>query len=114
MAMDIRLTKASDMLCTMAFDYGIDSEEYKAASLEYLEAFKVVAADRGESVIAWENPYDHIMEAIDGYVKAATIENAISEFKVLVDALESIGYKNLDKWKDNYEECVAAWAATEK
>lgn len=111
MAMDIRLSKASDMLCTIAFDYGTDSEEFKAANQEWLEVFKVVAADRGEPVIEWENPHDHIMEVIDDYQKAATIENAISEFKKMVDALESINYSNLEKWKTNYEECVAAWEA---
>ena len=111
MAMDIRLAKASELLCTIAFDYGTDSEEFKVANEEWLQAFKVVAADRGESVIEWENPYDHIMDIIDDYNKAQTIEKAISEFKKMVDALESINYENLDKWKANYEECVSAWNA---
>ena len=111
MAMDIRLAKANDMLCTIAFDYGTDSEEFKAANQEWLETFKVVAADRGEPVIEWENPFDHIMEIIDDYNKEATIEKAICEFKKMVDALESINYGDLDKWKANYEECVAAWNA---
>jgi hypothetical protein len=114
MAMDIRLVKANDDLATIAFDFGTDSKEFKAAHQEWLETFKVVAADRGESVIDWENPFDHIMDVIDDYNSAATIENAIHEFKLLVDALESIGYIDLGKWKDNYEECVTAWNAVQK
>lgn len=111
MAMDIRLVKANEDLATIAFDFGTDSEEFKAAHEKWIEVFKVVAAERGEPVIDWENPYDHIMDWIDSYVKPADIEAALSEFKLLVDALESIGYSNLDKWKDNYNECVAAWNA---
>lgn len=105
MAMDIRLIKANEDLCTIAFDKGCDSEEYEAASLEYIEAFKVVAAERGESVIAWENPYDTIMEAIyDG----KNPERALIEYKRMIDALESIGYSNLGEWQDNYNECISA------
>lgn len=114
MAMDIRLVKANDDLSTIAFDFGTDSQEYKAAYAEWIEVFKVVAADRGEPVIEWENPYDHIMEWIDGYVKPEDIEAALSDFKLLVDALESIGYIDLSKWKGNYEECVEAWNAVQK
>lgn len=105
MAYDNRLIKANDELSTIAFENGCDSEEYKTASLEYIEVFKVVAAERGESVIAWENPYDHIIEAIyDG----KNPETAVADFKRMVDALESIGYSNLAEWQDNYNECVSA------
>lgn len=114
MAMDIRLVKANDDLATIAFDFGTDSKEFQEAHEEWLETFKVVAAERGEPVIEWENPFDHIMDVIDDYNSAATIEKAISEFKILVDALESIDYKAIDKWKANYEECVAAWNAVQK
>lgn len=114
MAMDIRLVKANDDLATIAFDFGTDSKEFKEAHEEWLETFKIVAAERGESVIGWENPYDHIMDVIDDYKSAATIEKAISAFKQMIDVLESINYSNIDKWKVNYEECVVAWAAKEK
>lgn len=114
MAMDIRLVKANDDLATIAFDHGTDSEEFKAAHQEWIEVFKLVALQRGEPVIAWENPYDHIMDWIDSYAKPADIEAALSEFKLLVDALESIGYSNLGEWKANYEECVSAWNAAKK
>lgn len=114
MAMDIRLAKANDDLATIAFDFGTDSKEFKAAHEEWLEVFKVVAADRGEPVIGWENPFDYIMEVIDGYNKSKAVESLISDFKQKIDALESIGYSNLGKWKDNYNECVAAWNAAQK
>jgi hypothetical protein len=108
MAMDIRLVKANDDLATIAFDFGTDSKEYKKANEEWLETFKIVAAERGEPVIGWENPFDHIMEAIHSNEKPEIIRAAMSEFKILVDALESIGYINLNRWKADYGECVAA------
>ena len=114
MAMDIRLVKANDDLATIAFDFGTDSKEFQEAHEEWLETFKVVAAERGEPVIEWENPYDHIMDVIDDYKSAATIEKAISAFKQMVDALESINYGDIGKWKDNYNECVVAWNAVQK
>ena len=111
MAYDNRLIKANDELSTIAFEKGCDSEEFKEASDLWLEVFKVVAAERGESVIAWENPYDGIMELIFTSPDAERIANAIAEFKKMVDALASIDYSNLAEWKDNYDECVAEFAA---
>lgn len=108
MAMDNRLIAANDALSTAAFDFGFDSPEYEAATQNYIEVFKTVAAERGESVIGWENPYDHIIEAIHYDPNPEWIEKALVEFKRLVDALESINYVNLKQWKFNYDECVNA------
>jgi hypothetical protein len=114
MAMDIRLVKANDDLATIAFDNSCDSEEFEAAQHEYIEVFKVVAAERGEAVIAWENPCDYIMECIFSNGNSESIEKALIEFKRLVDALESIGYSNLVEWKVNYDDCVEAWNAVKQ
>lgn len=111
MAMDNRLIAANDALATAAFDYGCDSAEYETANQDYIEVFKLVAAERGEPVIGWENPYDHIMEAIYSDRKPEVIEKALAEFKRLIDALESIDYINTREWQSDYNECVSEWNA---
>lgn len=111
MAMDNRLIAANDALSTAAFDFGFDSTEHEAAVQNYIEVFKIVAAERGEPVIGWENPYGHIMEAIHYDPNPEWIEKALVEFKRLVDALESINYVNLNEWQANYTECVSEWNA---
>ena len=114
MAMDIRLVQANEELSNIAFEKGCDSEEYKAARLDWLEVFKAVAEERGEPVIAWENPYDAIMDFIHLSPDPERIEHALAEFKQMIDALASIEYINLGEWRANYYECLAAFAATRK
>lgn len=114
MAMDIRLIKANEALANIAFDKGFDSEEFEIANQEYIEVFKVVADERGEPVIAWENPHDHIMDHMYLHANPESIEKGLAEFKRMVDALESIGYSNLAEWKANYNDCVEAWNAAKQ
>lgn len=100
------LVNVNERMFEIYYEHGYHSEEYQKGFREFLEVFKSVAIDCGEGAIAWENPYDFIMEGIaDGY-NQKHLKEALAEFKAMVDVLESINYSRLDRWKNDYEECV--------
>ena len=92
-----------------AYENGMDSIEYKTAKAEWLKVFAEVALEIGEPALAWENPYDRIIEAIADNENAEFITEMLGEYLEMVERLESIGYYAAQYWRDGYEECKAAF-----
>lgn len=104
MAYSQKLVDANDALAA-AYINGTDSAEYKTAKADWMKVFAEVALERGEPVLAMENPYDTIMEAIADEADPAWIEEMLGKYEEMVECLESIGYCNASGWRSGYEEC---------
>lgn len=101
MAYDKRLIEAGEKWGDAMM--GVGDEEQ--AFLEYVEVLKVVAVERGDSVIELENPYYAILDNIydEDYEPAGEM---IDQFKVMIKALEDVGYSRTGEWKKQYEDVV--------
>ena len=108
MAFSKKLFNATENLRN-AYENGIGSIEYKTARTEWLKVFAEVAIEIGEPAIAWENPYDNIIEAIDFNANPEWIAQMLDEYEEMVNCLESIGYYAAQYWRDGYEECKTAF-----
>lgn len=108
MAYSQKLIDANENLFN-AYEKGMDSIEYKTAKAEWMKVFVEVAQEIGEPAIAWENPYDTIIEAIESNYSCEWIAELLCEFGEMVEALESINYYAAKEWRDEYEECKAAF-----
>ena len=108
MAYSEKLIAANEKMVN-AYDFGSDSVEYKTAKAERLKVFAEVAMEIGEPALAWESPYDSIMESIYSHDNKEWIEEMLGDFKEMVDCLESIGYYAAKSWREEYEECKAAF-----
>lgn len=106
MAYSKKLLTANEKLFN-AYEKGRDSNEYKMAKAEWLKVFAEVATEIGEPALAWENPYDSIMEAIYSKAPKDWIAEMLEDFKEMVVCLESIGYYAAKEWRNGYEECKA-------
>lgn len=108
MAYSQKLIAANENVFT-AYEKGTDSPEYKTAKAEWLKVFAEVALEIGEPALAWENPYDRIIEAIADNENPEWIAEMLNDFEEMVVCLESIGYYAAKEWRAGYEECKAAF-----
>ena len=103
------------VLTNLANDYSVayftgDIEGYNRIFKEYLERFKWVAVNIGGSVIDYENPYDYIIEGLNGDETRSDILRALKEMSEMVKALREIGYGCVGVWEKDYIKCLEAFA----